>query len=141
MRISFGWAVAILVLIFTGVGTVQGVEETSQKSAKPLSEAQLATLKSEWEAVRDEQVQMIREKQDQLEKLKEEIFSKMKSPGGSSLSEAQKAALEAERQKIAAEMNSQKENLRQLQVALDEKTRQLQIERDRFEQEKLKAVR
>ena len=84
---------------------------------------------------------MIREKQDQLEKLKEEIFSKMKSQSGNSLSEAQKAAFQADRQKFSAEMNRQKENLRQLQAALDEKTRQLQAERERFEQEKKTAVR
>lgn len=138
MKISWGWVVW---LVLAGMPLAHAAEDTSHKSAKPLSEAQLATLKSEWEAVRDEQVQMIREKQDQLEKLKEEIFSKMKGQGGSAAPEASKAALQAERQKFSAEMNRQKENLRQLQAALDKKARQLQAERDRFEQEKKTAVR
>lgn len=108
---------------------------------------ELDKLKVEWEAVREQQIQMIREKEDQLEKLKEEIFSKMKAtnppavPGGGAEFEAPKAALQVERQKFFAEMSRQKENLRQLQAALDEKTKQLEAERARFEQEKKTAAR
>ena len=54
--------------------------------AAPKSE--LDTLKAEWEAVREQQVQMIREKEDQLEKLKEEIFAKLKSSDISAASQS-----------------------------------------------------
>ena len=143
-----------------------GAEDPAPKSA-------LDKLKTECEAVREQQVQMILEKEDQLEKLKEEIFSKMKAlnvpavpqPGASqpaagpfgpilpidkrgaaglgnlSELEAQKAAFQDERQKFFVEMNRQKESLRQLQSTLDGKTRQLEAERARFEQEKKTVVR
>ena len=110
------------------------------------TKTELDKLKSEWEAVREQQIQMIREKEDQLEKLKEEIFSKMKTlnapvaSGGSREFEAQKTAFLAERQKFFVEMSRQKESLRQLQTALDEKAKQLEAERTRFEQEKKTAV-
>jgi hypothetical protein len=142
-----------------------------EEPAAPKSE--LDNLKAEWEAVREQQIQMIREKEDQLEKLKEEIFTKMKasgisvaSPSGavqpavsdtpgpilpvdnkgsvglesSSELEAQKAAFQAERQKFFAEMNRQKESLLQFQASLDIKAKQLEAERERFEQEKKTAV-
>jgi len=114
---------------------------------KPPPKTELDKLKSEWEAVREQQIQMIREKEDQLEKLKEEIFSKMKAlnasvvSGGSQEFEAQKTAFLAERQKFFMEMSRQKESLRQLQAALDEKTKQLEAERASFEQKKKTAAR
>ena len=135
------WGLAALFFIATAAGLALAAEETSSKTEKPISAAELTVLKAEWEGVRDEQVQMIREKQDQLEKLKEEIFSKMKNPGSGSLTDAQKADLQAARQKFSSEMDRQKESLRQLQAQLDEKAKQLQAERDRFEQEKKTAVR
>lgn len=121
--------------------------ETSREAEAPVSKSELDKLKMEWEAVREQQVQMIREKEDQLEKLKEEIFSRMRASGGPAVSsghsefEAQKAAFQAEREKLFAEMNRQKESLRQLQFSLDEKAKQLAAERNRFEQEKKTAAR
>lgn len=135
------------------------VPEAATPAEPVVPQSELDKLKGEWEAVREQQIQMIREKEDQLEKLKEEIFAKMKSqdvpavpqpvvsqlelvgtmaavPGGSAELEAQKAALQAERQKFFTEMNRQKESLRQLQAALDEKTKQLEADRARFELEK-----
>ena len=85
---------------------------------------------------------MIREKEDQLEKLKEEIFSRMKIQDGPPVAsnkkelEAQKDSLQADRLKFFVETSRQKESLRQLQAALDEKTKQFEAERSRFEQEK-----
>jgi len=121
--------------------------EDSKESETPVSKSELDKLKMEWEAVREQQVQMIREKEDQLEKLKEELFSKMKTSGGPAVSnassefEAQKAAFQVERQKLFAEMSRQKESLRQLQFSLEEKAKQLAAERNRFEQEKKTAAR
>jgi flagellar motility protein MotE (MotC chaperone) len=173
-EISFFWILAVLFLSPAGVATGQETAETSKKAEEPSPKSELDNLKAEWEAVREQQVQMIREKEDQLEKLKEEIFSEMKAlnapvalqqdvsqpkvpgmPGpvlpvnkggagtlGSGPEvEAQRAALQAERQKFFAEMNRQKESLRQLQATLDEKAKQLEAERNRFEQEKKTAVR
>jgi hypothetical protein len=39
-------------------------------------------MKSEWEQVREQQIQMIREKEEQLEKLKEDLFTKLKTQTG-----------------------------------------------------------
>jgi septal ring factor EnvC (AmiA/AmiB activator) len=118
------------------------------KAAEPAPpKTELDKLRTEWEAVREQQVQMIRGKEDQLEKLKEEIFSKMKTQSGPVISgdkaelEAQKAALQADRQKFFSEMSRQRESLRQLQAALDEKAKQLEAEQTRFEQEKKMAAR
>jgi flagellar motility protein MotE (MotC chaperone) len=126
---------------------VPGVEEPVAAKTEPAApKSELDVLKEEWEVVREQQVQMIREKEDQLEKLKEEMFSKMTTPsepagsGGGAEFSAQKAAFQAERQKFFAEMNRQKESLRQLQTALDEKAKQLEADRDRFEQEKKTAA-
>jgi len=119
----------------------------SEAEAPAPPKTELDRLKTEWEAVREQQVQMIREKEDQLEKLKEEIFSKMKTQDGPVASDdkaagdAQKAALQADRQKFFAEMSRQKESLRQLQSSLDEKAKQLEIDRDRFEREKKTVAR
>lgn len=121
--------------------------EDSKEDEAPVSKSELDKLKMEWEAVREQQVQMIREKEDQLEKLKEALFSKMKTSGGPAASndpaefEAQKAAFQAERQKFFAEMSRQKESLRQLQFSLDEKAKRLAAEQNRFEQEKKAAAR
>jgi len=117
-----------------------------EKEAPAVPKTELDKLKKEWEAVREQQIQMIREKEDQLEKLKEEIFAKMKASSAPAAPvqppvEAERTALQAERQKFFSEMNRQKENLRQLQAALDEKTKQLAAERERFEQEKKTAAR
>jgi len=138
---------AILFLLPIGVAIGQDTAETSKKAGEPASKkSELDNLKTEWEAVREQQVQMIREKEDQLEKLKEEIFSKMKALNGPVTSgdkaefETQKAAFRDERQKFFGEMSRQKESLRQLQSALDEKTKQLEAERVRFEQEKKSAA-
>jgi len=123
------------------------LEAVTPKPEPMVSKTELDKLKTEWEAVREQQVQMIREKEDQLEKIKEEIFSKMKAlntpavTSGSPAGETSKTALQAERQKFFVEMSRQKESLRQLQASLDEKTRQLAAERERFEQEKKTAGR
>jgi gas vesicle protein len=141
-RTSFFWILAVLFLSPVGFATGQVAAETSEKAGEPAPQSELDKLKTEWEAVREQQVQMIREKQDQLEKLKEEIFSKMKAlqdaaaQNGSQGLEAQKKAFQTERQKFSEEMDRQKENLRQLQAALDEKAAKLETERARFEQEK-----
>jgi N-methylhydantoinase A/oxoprolinase/acetone carboxylase beta subunit len=135
---------ALMFLFLFPVGAARGQEtsETPQKDEAPAAQSELDKLKMEWEAVREQQVQMIREKEDQLEKLKEEIFSKMKSQGGLDVSggsaefEAQKAAFQVERQKLFAEISRQKESLRQFQLSLDERAKLLELERDRFEQEK-----
>ena len=167
-------AMAVLFLFPVGAAIGQETAETSKEVEKPAPKSELDNLKTEWEAVREQQVQMIREKEDQLEKLKEEIFAKMKvlnassalqpgvsqpkvpsapgpilpvdkrgavTPGSSPEVEAQKAALQAERQKFFAEMSRQKESLRQLRSALDKKAKQLEAERNRFEQEKKTAAR
>ena len=149
------WIVAALFSFPMAAAMGQDVDTAQKKAEDPAPKkaeeqapkSELDNLKAEWEAVREQQIQMIREKEDQLEKLKEEIFAKMKAPSvpavtsESSEVEAQKAALKADRQKFFAEMSRQKENLRQLQSALDEKTKQLEAERERFEQEKMTATR
>ena len=158
---------AILSFFPVGVVTAQDAAGTEKKAEQAASKSELDKLKTEWEAVREQQIQMIREKEDQLEKLKEEIFARMKGssvpvtpqpdvsrpqplvapvsvpPAGNSSTEfeAQKAALQAERQKFFAEMSRQKESLRQLQSALDKKAKQLEADRARFEQEKKTAAR
>jgi len=146
-------------------------EPVAGKEEPAASKSNLDKLKTEWGEVREQQIRMIREKEDQLEKLKEEIFAKMKAPAepssgasqpavasvpgpvlpviakvtpvpsGSAEFEAQKEALQAERQKFFKEMNRQKESLLRLQASLDEKAKQLEAERDRFEQGKKTAVR
>lgn len=138
-----GMAVALLLPAVFAFGQ----PEVSKKTETSAPKSELDNLKTEWEEVREQQIRMIREKEDQLEKLKEEIFSRMKTQGGVAVSggssevEAPKAALKAERQKFFAEMDRQKESLRKLQAALDDKARQLEAERERFEQEKKKVVR
>ncbi len=77
-KAAYFWILAVLFLFPAGAVIAQVIAETSEKSGEPAPESELDHLKAEWEAVREQQVQMIREKQDQLEKLKEEIFSKMK---------------------------------------------------------------
>ena len=140
---------AMAVLFLFPAGSVIGREATeiSKKAGQSAPKSELDNLKTEWEAVREQQVRMIREKEDQLEKLKEEIFSKMKTLNRPAVSdgnpgfEAQKASLQAERQKFFAEMSRQKESLRQLQSAFDKKVKQFEAERDRFEQKKKTAAR
>jgi septal ring factor EnvC (AmiA/AmiB activator) len=146
-RFSFFWILAALLFSSAGYATDPVVTETLEKAGEPAPKSELDKLKAEWEAVREQQVQMIREKQDQLEKLKDEIFSKMKivknpdaSQDESQGLEAQKRAFQAERQKFSEEMDLQKENLRRLQAALDEKAEKLEAERARFEQEKKTAA-
>ncbi len=144
---AFFWILAFLFLFSVGTATAQVPAKTSEKTGEPAPQSELDKLKTEWEAVREQQVQMIREKQDQLEKLKEEIFSKMKTLKGPAASdespglEAQKKAFQAERRKFSAEVTRQKEKLRQLQASLDEKAKELEAERARFEQEKKTAAR
>jgi hypothetical protein len=146
-KAAFFWSLTALFLFPMGVLAVQSTAETSAKAEEPAPKSELDNLKAEWEAVRDQQVQMIREKQDQLEKLKEEIFSKIKTlqntaaPVAGPDLEAQKKVLQAERQKFSEEMDRQKENLRQLQAALDEKAKKLEADRARFEQERKTAAR
>lgn len=157
-----------LFLLPAGVSFSDDSEAVPEKAVQEAPKSELDNLKAEWEAVREQQIQMIREKEDQLEKLKEEIFAKMKTlnvpamsqpvvaqpevvgapepalpsaaPGNSSEFEAQKASLQAERQKFFKEMSRQKESLRQLQSSLDEKAKQLQSEREQFEQGKKTAA-
>lgn len=58
---------------------VVSVQESDEKTPpKMVSAEELEAMKTEWEKVREQQIQMIREKEEQLEKLKEEIFDKMK---------------------------------------------------------------
>jgi len=146
-RVSLFWILAVLFLFPMGAVTGQEAVKTSKKSEQPASKSELDNLKAEWEAVREQQVRMIREKEDQLEKLKEEIFSRMKTLNRPAVSdgnpgfEAQKASLQAERQKFFAEMSRQKESLRRLQSTLDEKAKQLDAERNRFEQKKKTVAR
>lgn len=159
-RLLSGLVVAFLCLVPV-TGWADDAEAVSEKEAPAAQETELDKLKKEWEAVREQQIQMIQEKEDQLEKLKNEIFAKMKSqdsqtatspavapavanaaaavPSDRSELEAQKAALQVERQKFFKEMGRQKESLLQLQASLDEKSKQLQAEREHFESEK-KAV-
>jgi len=167
--------VALAVLLFVPVKSeaAQEVAATPAPIEQAAPKSELDNLKKEWEAVREQQIQMIREKEEQLEKLKEEIFAKMKTLntptvasttvsqpeapkastpilpvdnfsaaalGDSVGFEAQKAALQAERKKFFSEMNRQKESLLRLQASLDEKTKQLEAERKKFELEKKAAV-
>ncbi len=160
---------AVLFLFSTGAAFGQETVETSKKAEAPVPKSELDNLKAEWEAVREQQVQMILEKEGQLEKLKEEIFAKIKAlnapaapqpvasgvpepvlpgdlsgaggQGNSAEFDAQKTAFKAERQKFFLEMGRQKESLRKLQAALDEKAKKLDTERERFEQGKLTAGR
>ncbi|HNX69064.1 MAG TPA: hypothetical protein PLL75_04715 [Candidatus Omnitrophota bacterium] len=141
-------------LCFFGVPAGLFAEEPAARNI-----ADFEALKKEWEEVREQQIRMIREKEEQLEKLKEELFAKMKaaeSPakepilpvdnsGGAVLNDKkelgqQKAAFLEERQKFFTEMNRQKEKLRQDQAALDQKVKQLEEERARFEKEKQVAA-
>ncbi|MDD5225775.1 MAG: hypothetical protein PHV97_01150 [Candidatus Omnitrophica bacterium] len=144
---AFFWILAASFLLPAGGVFAQEPAETAKKTEAPTPKSDLDNLKAEWEAVREQQIQMIREKEDQLEKLKEEIFAKMKvlnappAQGNSSELEAQKASLQAERQKFFSEMSRQKESLRKLQSSLDEKAKQLEADRARFEQEKKTAAR
>ena len=69
----------------------------------------------------------------------------MDTTGGASLIdsvafEAQKAAFQADREKFFRELNREKESLRLLQISLDEKERQLETDRARFERQKTAAV-
>lgn len=124
----------------------EGAPEAPAKAGEPAPQSELDKLKTEWEAVREQQVQMIREKQDQLEKMKEEVFSKMQAlkeaeaQSGSQGLESQKKAFQAEQQKFYEEMDRQKENLRRQQAALDEKAAKLEEAQTRFEQEKKTAA-
>jgi N-methylhydantoinase A/oxoprolinase/acetone carboxylase beta subunit len=146
LKIALVCLPAVIFLFPLGAAIGQEAVETSPKAEEMVPQSQLDKLKTEWEAVREQQVRMIREKEDQLEKLKEEIFSKMKAAGGpiaassSAEFEAQKAAFQVERQKFFMEMSRQKESLRQLQADLDERAKQLEAERARFEQEKKTAA-
>lgn len=143
----WAWFLAALFFIPMTAVMAQDTAAAPAKAEESAPGSELDNLKAEWEAVREQQIQMIREKEDQLEKLKEEIFSKMRASAESPVTdegsgvEAQKAALKAERQKFFAEMSRQKESLRQLQTALDEKAKQLEEERARFEQEKKTSTR
>ena len=140
------WISAVLFLSPAGTVTGQDTVDLSKASEQPAPQSDLDKLKKEWEEVREQQVKMILEKEAQLEKLKEEVFAKMKTQnvpvvsGGASEPEAQKTSLKDERQKFFAEMNRQKESLRRLQASLDEKAKQLEAERQRFEQEKKTAA-
>lgn len=168
----FGMMTAFFLLPSTVV-RADDAPAVSEAEFPDAPQSELDRLKTEWETVREQQIQMIREKEDQLEKLKEEIFAKMKAlnapaapesgvlpqdssdvPGPSLLAdnggavasgssfeiEAQKEALQAERQKFFKEMSRQKESLRQLQFSLAEKAKKLDAERERFEQEKKMAA-
>jgi flagellar motility protein MotE (MotC chaperone) len=150
------WVLPLLILIPFGAAFGQEAGKAPEKQEQAAPKTKLDDLRAEWEAVREQQIQMIREKEDQLEKLKEEIFAKMKvlnapvapqpaasqpevskaPAANSSELEAQRAALQAERQKFFNEMNRQKESLRQLQSSLDKKAKELQAERESFEQAK-----
>ena len=161
------WILPLLVLL--PLGQVSGQESSGvpEKKEQPASKSELDNLKAEWEAVREQQIQMIREKEEQLEKLKEDIFLKMKAmnapaavpaavaqpalaatpvsvatpvPENSAELETQKAALRAERQKFFSEMARQRESLLKLQASLDAKGKQLEAERQKFELEKKKSV-
>ena len=139
-KVSFFWVLAVLFLLPAGAAIGQDAAGASKKAEEMVPKSELDNLKAEWEAVREQQVQMIREKEDQLEKLKEEIFSKMKTPAAPAVAgdrkefEAQKAAFQAERQKFSSEMRRQKESLLQLQASLEKKAKQLEEDRARFEQ-------
>lgn len=174
-KINYFAVTACLFLSLSGAAFAQErefIEEAPVQDEASAPQSELEKMKKEWEAVRDQQIQMIREKEDQLEKLKEEIFAKMKTSGisvappaevkpefskasepilpidtagaaglaGSAGLEAQREALQAERQKFFAEMNRQKENLLQFQASLDIKAKQLEAERERFEEEKKAAA-
>lgn len=134
--------ITALFLFPVGAAIGQEAAEPAKKPEALVPRGELDRLKAEWEAVREQQVQMIREKEDQLEKLKEEIFSKMQLQNGPPVAgnkkelEAQRASLQADRLKFFVETSQQKESLHKLQAALDEKTKQLEAERSRFEQEK-----
>jgi len=161
------WILPLLVLL--PLGQVSGQESSGvpEKKEQPASKSELDNLKAEWEAVREQQIQMIREKEEQLEKLEEDIFLKRKAmnapaavpaavaqpalaatpvsvatpvPENSAELETQKAALRAERQKFFSEMARQRESLLKLQASLDAKGKQLEAERQKFELEKKKSV-
>lgn len=130
-------------------------QEPAAAVEKDKAKADFETMKTEWEAVREQQIQMIREKQEQLEKLKEELFVKAQSltrsapvsstSGDADLAkersdlELQKVFFQEERQKFFVEMNRQKGKLKELEASIDKKTKELDAERTRFEQEKIKA--
>jgi flagellar motility protein MotE (MotC chaperone) len=175
-KIKYLYLAGVLAAFFLVLPAALWADDTpavSEAEAPAAPKSELDNLKAEWEAVREQQIQMIREKEDQLEKLKEEIFAKMKTtnapvasqsgasqaavagvagpvppagsggtaaPGSSAEFEAQKAAFQAERQKFFQEMSRQKESLRKLQTTLDEKAKQLEADRVRFEQEKKTAA-
>ena len=55
-------AMAVLFLFPVGAAIGQETAETSKEVEKPAPKSELDNLKTEWEAVREQQVQMIREK-------------------------------------------------------------------------------
>ncbi len=156
------WILFFLVWVPFGGALEQVLETIPQEVQQDAPKSELDKLKAEWEAVREQQIQMIREKEEQLEKFKEELFAKLKeanippsaqtppilpvdTTGGASLIdsvafEAQKAAFQADREKFFRELNREKESLRLLQISLDEKERQLETDRARFERQKTAAV-
>ncbi len=158
-RIILATGLLFFFIPLTGAFAEDFVAESSV-SVEPLSpKSELDKLKTEWEQVREQQIQMIREKEDQLEKLKEEVLAKMQTLNAAPTAEAlpvdtkeaapvmepssgedPRAAFQAERQKFFKEMARQKESLRQQQAALDEKAKQLEAERRKFESEKTAAA-
>lgn len=158
-----GFGIVILLILIPSVSALeQNGEVIPAKTEQDAPKSELDKLKDEWEAVREQQIQMIREKEEQLEKFKEELFAKLKevnppvapqaapilpvdTASAASLVdpaefELQKAAFQADREKFFREMNREKENLRLFQISLDEKARQLEADRASFERQKAAAV-
>ena len=147
--IGFAGLCALFFLVSVPFGNAleQPAEMFSEKSEQDAPKSELDKLKAEWEAVREQQIQMIREKEEQLEKFKEELFAKLKEvnppaaapaapilPAATTSAaslidpaefELQKAAFQADREKFLREMNREKESLRLLRISLDEQARQL----------------
>ena len=79
---------AVLFFVPVKSGAAQEVAATPAPTEQAAPKSELDNLKKEWEAVREQQIQMIREKEEQLEKLKEEIFAKMKTQSAPTVASA-----------------------------------------------------
>ena len=121
-----------MTLIFGPSAFCQETKEKPAETVLPKEGAGLAdarskfeAMKTEWEQVREQQIQMIREKQEELEKLKEEIFAKMEAP--------KSPAVEQKTMRLASteeELFSRKKALDEQEVRLEQKRKALDA-RDR----------
>ena len=93
-----GFGVVALLIFFpssrvSGQETGRAATDTAPKNeeAPQVTLEQLNAMKSEWEEVREQQIQMIQEKEAQFEKLKEDLFKKVRAAEETPASAAKEA--------------------------------------------------